>query len=72
MLITQNKQEVKKIVSTSEDLASASQQMKYSNNVPLAGFNPGQYEVVLRVTDNLAKESIVTPMKFTVAAVPAK
>ncbi|HLQ79397.1 MAG TPA: hypothetical protein VK210_18735, partial [Terriglobia bacterium] len=72
MLITQNKQEVKKTVSTSEELAGSGQQMKYTNSVPLTDFAPGQYEVQVKVTDNLTNESIVTPKKFTVAAVPVK
>lgn len=68
LLISQNKQEVKKIITSSTDLAGAGQQMKYANTVPLTDFNPGQYEVQLRVTDNISKDSFVTTNKFTVTA----
>jgi hypothetical protein len=72
MVISQNKQEIKKLVSDSTELTGSGLQMKYSNSVPLADFAPGQYDIQIKVTDNLTKESFVTPGKFTVAAAPAK
>ena len=72
MVISQNKQEIKKLVSDSTELTGSGLQMKYSNSVPLADFVPGQYDIQIKVTDNLTKESFVTPGKFTVAAAPAK
>jgi len=72
MVISQNKQEIKKLVSDSTELTGSGLQMKYTSSVPLADFAPGQYEVQIKVTDNLTKESFVTPSKFTVAAAPAK
>jgi GWxTD domain-containing protein len=72
LVISQNKQEIKKLESESTEVAGSGQQMKYTNTVPLADFAPGQYEVQIKVTDKLAKESFVTTNKFTVASVPAK
>jgi hypothetical protein len=72
MLITQNKQEVKKIVTDSSELAGSGLQMKYSNSVPLKDFAPGQYEVQIKVTDNISKETSVTSKNFTVAANPVR
>jgi len=72
MVISQNKQEIKKLVSDSTELTGSGLQMKYSNSVQLADFAPGQYDIQIKVTDNLTKESFVTPGKFTVAAAPAK
>jgi len=72
MLISQNKKEIKKLVSDSTELTGSGLQMKYSNSVPLVDFAPGQYEVQIKVTDNLTKESFVTPGKFTVSAAQVK
>jgi len=68
MVISQNKKEIKKLVSDSSELTGSGLQMKYTNSVPLVDFAPGQYEVQIKVTDNLTKDSFVTPGKFTVAA----
>jgi hypothetical protein len=68
MVISQNKKEIKKLVSDSSELTGSGLQMKYTNSVPLSDFAPGQYEVQIKVTDNLTKESFVTPSKFSVAA----
>lgn len=72
LLISQNKQEVKKIVTNSTELVGAGQQVKYTNTVPLAEFSPGQYDIQIKVTDNLANDSFVSTGKFTVTANPVK
>jgi len=72
MVISQNKKEITKLVSDSTELTGSGLQMKYTNSVPLADFAPGQYDVQIKVTDNLTKESFVTPSKFSVAAAPIK
>jgi GWxTD domain-containing protein len=72
LLITQNKQEIKKVVTDSTELAGSGLQMKYSNSVPLKGFAPGQYEVQVKVTDNISKESFVSSKNFSVAANPVR
>jgi hypothetical protein len=68
MVISQNKKEIKKLVSDSSELNGSGLKMMYTSSVPLADFAPGQYEVQIKVTDNLTKESFVTPGKFSVAA----
>jgi len=68
MVISQNKKEIKKLVSNSSELTGSGLQMKYTSSVPLVDFAPGQYEVQIKVTDDLTKESFVTPSKFTVTA----
>ena len=52
MVISQNKQEIKKLVSDSTELTSSGLQMKYSNSVPLGNFATGSYDVQVKVTDN--------------------
>jgi hypothetical protein len=65
-LITRNGQEVKKIVENSTELSGAAQQMTIVKSVPLTDFEPGQYSVQMRVTDNLTKDVIAQNGKFTV------
>jgi len=72
MVISQNKKEITKLVTDSTELTGSGLQMKYTNSVPLANFAPGQYDIQIKVTDNLTKESFVTPNKFSVAATPTK
>jgi len=72
LVITQNKQELKKVVTDSSELAGSGLQMKYSSSVPLKGFTPGQYEVQIKVTDNISKESFVSSKNFSVTANPIR
>src|SRR5205085_8390157 len=65
LTISQNKQTVKKVETSSTELASAGNQMNYVNSVPLSDLGPGQYDVEVRVIDKLAKDSVlVTTGKF--------
>jgi len=67
LTISQNKQIVKKVETSSTELAGAGSQMNYVNSVPLSELNPGQYDVELRVMDNLANDAVlVTTGKFTI------
>jgi hypothetical protein len=68
MVVSHNGQEIRKMVSDSTELTGSGLQMKYSNSVPLADFAPGPYDVQVKVTDNLAKVSLVTVAKFSVAS----
>ncbi len=72
LIITQNKQEITKVVTDSTELAGSGLQMKYSNSVPLKGFAPGQYEVQVKVTDNISKESFLSSKNFAVTANPIR
>jgi GWxTD domain-containing protein len=66
MLITRNGQEVKKLVEESSELSSAGQQMTLWKSVPLADFDPGQYALQVKVTDNLTKAVQTSTGKFVV------
>jgi hypothetical protein len=72
LLITQNKQEVKKLLTDSSRLAAGSGlQNEVLQQFAFEGFAPVNI-VQIRVTDNIAKESFVTTNKFTVAANPVR
>src|SRR5262249_62184066 len=64
--ITKNGQEVKKIVEQSSELANAAAQMTFVKAIPVKEFDPGQYSVLVKVTDNLTKDVIAQSDNFTV------
>jgi hypothetical protein len=66
MVFTKNNQEVKRITEESSDLSNAAAQMTFIKAVPLSDFEPGQYAVQVKVTDNLTKEVTASNDKFTV------
>src|SRR5205809_3526020 len=66
MLITRNGQEVKKMVEQASELSNAAAQMTLEKAVPLSEFEPGEYAIQVKVTDNLTKDIIAAPGKFTV------
>jgi GWxTD domain-containing protein len=66
MVITKNNQEVKKIVEQSTELANAAAQMTVIKTFPTSDFEPGQYNVQVRVTDNLTKEVVASKDSFVV------
>jgi 5-hydroxyisourate hydrolase-like protein (transthyretin family) len=66
MVFTKNNQEVKRIVEQSSELSNAAAQMTIVKGLPLSDFEPGQYAVQVKVTDNLTKEDIVAKDTFTV------
>jgi GWxTD domain-containing protein len=66
-LIIHNGREVKKLVEDSKELSNAAQQMTLIKSLPLADFEPGQYTIQVKVTDNLAKQvTTQPPVKFVV------
>jgi 5-hydroxyisourate hydrolase-like protein (transthyretin family) len=65
-LITKNGKEVKKDVEQASELSNAAQQMTLSKNIPIKDFEPGEYSVQIKVTDNLTKDVIASAEKFTV------
>jgi hypothetical protein len=65
-LITRNGQEVKKLVEGNEEFSGGAQQMTVAQSVPLADFEPGEYSIQVKVTDNLTKELVASTGKFTV------
>jgi GWxTD domain-containing protein len=66
MVVTKNNQEVKKIVEQSSELANAASQMTIIRSLPLSEFEPGQYSLQVKVTDNLTKDVIASQDNFTV------
>ena len=65
-LITKNGREVKRDVEQASELSNAAAQMTLSKMVPLKDFEPGEYSVQVKVTDNLTKDVIASAEKFTV------
>ncbi|HEY2384156.1 MAG TPA: GWxTD domain-containing protein [Terriglobia bacterium] len=66
MVITKNSQEVKKVVEQSSELANAAAQMTVVKSLPVSDFDPGQYGIQIRVTDNLTKDVIASKESFIV------
>jgi 5-hydroxyisourate hydrolase-like protein (transthyretin family) len=66
MLFTKNNQEVKKIVEQSSEFSNAAAQMTFVKSLPLSDFEPGQYSIQVKVTDNLTKDLIVAKDTFVV------
>jgi len=65
-IITRNNQEVKRTTDQSTQLANAAAQMTVTKSFPVTDFEPGQYVVQVKVTDNLTKDVTATSDKFTV------
>jgi hypothetical protein len=65
-LITRNGREVKKLVEGNEEFSGGAQQMTVAQTLPLADFEPGEYAIQVKVTDNLTKELVASTGKFTV------
>jgi hypothetical protein len=66
MVFTKNNQEVKRIVEQSTELSNAAAQMTIVQSLPLSDFEPGQYSVQVKVTDNLTKDVIASKDNFIV------
>lgn len=66
MVFTKNNQEVKRVVEQSSEVSNAAAQMTVVKSLPLSDFEPGQYSVQVRVTDNLTKDVIASRDNFTV------
>src|SRR6266581_2437933 len=65
-LITKNGREVKRDVEQASELSNAAAQMTLAKTVSLKDFEPGEYSVKVKVTDNLTKDVIASAEKFTV------
>ena len=66
MVFTKNNQEVKRIVEESAEFSNAAAQMTIIKSLPLSDFEPGQYSVQVKVTDNLTKDVIASKDNFVV------
>ena len=65
-LITKSGREVKRDVEQASELSNAAAQMTLSKSLSLKDFEPGEYSVQIKVTDNLTKDVIASAEKFTV------
>jgi GWxTD domain-containing protein len=65
-LITRDGQEVRKLVESTDELSGAAQQMTIKKSLALADFEPGEYSIRVRITDNLSGEIITQTSKFVV------
>ena len=65
-VITKNNMEVKKFTEQSSELANAAAQMTVVKSLNVKDFEPGQYNVQVRVIDNLTKDIIAAKDTFTV------
>jgi cytochrome c5 len=70
LVISQNKQEVRKLTSSSTEVLGPGQKMTYTNSVPPGNFVPGVYDLQVKVTDNLSKASFLTVSSFSLVAIP--
>jgi GWxTD domain-containing protein len=66
MLIMKNNEEVKKVVEQSSELANAAAQMTIVKAFPVSDFEPGKYDLQVRVIDNLTKDVTAGKETFTV------
>jgi GWxTD domain-containing protein len=66
MLITRNGQQVAKVTEESTEVSNAAQQMTVWKAIPLVDFEPGQYSIQVKVTDNLTKEVTSQTGKFAI------
>jgi len=65
-LITRDGKEVQKVVDNTDELSSAAQQMTIKKSLSLDEFEPGEYSIRVRITDNLSGEIITQTSKFVV------
>jgi hypothetical protein len=64
--ITRDGQEIKKLSDPLWEVASAAQQVNFVKQIPMADFEPGQYAIQVKITDNIAQTPLVSSEKFTV------
>jgi len=65
-LITRNGKEVKRLVEGNENFSGGAQQMTVAQTMPLKDFEPGEYAIQVKVTDNLTKELVASTGKFSI------
>ena len=66
VLITRDGQEVKKMTSEVEEVAGAAQQLNFIKQIAMSEFEPGEYAIQVKITDNLGQTPLVSNDKFTV------
>ncbi len=58
--------EITRLTKSHQDLAGAAQQMTLEQHLALSALDPGSYQLVVNVTDNLSKRSLSQVAKFEV------
>jgi phosphoribosyl-ATP pyrophosphohydrolase len=66
VLITRDGQEVKKLTEEASEVAGAAQQMNFIKKIAMNEFDPGEYAIQVKITDNLTQTPLVSTDKFTV------
>jgi GWxTD domain-containing protein len=67
VLITRDGKEVKKIQDDLSEVAGAAAQMNFIKQIDIRDFEPGEYQVQVKITDKLASSPLALPAeKFTV------
>jgi len=66
--ILRDKKEITRFAETAEQLGASGEQLTVEKSVRLEGFAPGEYQLAVTVTDNVAKSTITPSAKFSVKA----
>jgi GWxTD domain-containing protein len=66
VVITRDGQEVKKLTEEASEVAGAAQQMNFVRQIAMNEFEPGEYAIQVKITDNLSNTPLVSTDKFTV------
>jgi hypothetical protein len=60
------KQPIVKTTETAAQLGTTGEEVTIEKSVPLASLEPGTYDLMVKVNDNILKQQIVRPAKFVV------
>jgi GWxTD domain-containing protein len=66
VLITRDGQEVRRLTEEVADVAGAAAQMNFVKKIAMNEFDPGEYAIQVKITDNLTQTPLVSTDKFTV------
>jgi hypothetical protein len=66
ILITRDGQEVRKLTEEVADVAGAAAQMNFVKKIAMNEFEPGEYAIQVKITDNLSQTPLVMTDRFTV------
>jgi len=70
--ILKDKEEVARLVETTEDLKQTGEQVTIEKLMPLASLAPGKYKLEIQITDQVSKQSIAPSAEFTVRKAPER
>jgi len=61
-----NKKQIVHMTETTAQLGNVGDQLTLEKSLPLASLEPGQYQITIKVNDNVSKQEIAPSAKFTV------